>query len=446
MTVAAQRQGTATRAIWYPEIDGEGADPGAPVGVVLPLAEKAAFGPSQNMIDAPVFDGTMLPGDVIPGLITAQGGLPLGLEFTTIGHLLYAMFGKSDGYLRPATPGTLHEFFTPTSFGPSAGSGQVQYEYGPATIQYLRYRYARINSLGFEFAPEGQARASVDLMSSGDEVQTDLAGTKTDNGYAAASYFNGKLLADDVSIAGLVTAFGINFNANLSRQDSVLNAGIAAAINFGKLGFSGNLELMMQKGGSTIASDLAFYNKAVNQTRTKIECIWSDLPPAQATKWLRVVITRALFGRAVPAPGGPNGVVLRQSFKAPNDASAKTKAELFGTVLGPYAITLGVNDKLSVKKDGAAGTVITLTAGAARTAAQIAAEIDAGLTGVDSEEFMGRVMIRHATAGAASSVAIDTAEPNSAHTTLGMGATVRTGKDNCPILVQLYNAKSADYT
>ena len=445
MTVAAQRQGTATRAIWYPEIDGEGTDPGTPVGVVLPLAERVSFGPSQNMIDAPVFDGTMLPGDVIPGLIQAQGGLPIGLEFTTIGHLLFSLFGKTDGYLRPASPGFLHEFFVPTAFGASAGSGQVQYEFGPATIQYLRYKYARVNSIGLEMSPEGQARASVDLMGSGDEAQTDLAGTKTDNGYAAASYFNGKLLADDVSIAGLVTAFGVNFSAGLSRQDSVLNAGIAAAINFGKLTFGGHLELMMQKAGSTIASDLTFYNKAVNQTRTQIECVWSDLPPAQATKWLRVVITRALFGRAVPAPGGPNGVVLRQSFKAPNDSSAKTKAELFGSVAGPYLIGASTN-KLSVKKDGAAGVVVTLTQGAARTAAQIAAEIDAALTGVDSEEFMGRVMIRHATAGSASSVAIDTAEPNSAHTVLGMGSTVRTGKDNCPILVQLYNAKSADYT
>jgi len=445
MTVAAQRQGTATRAIWYPEIDGEGTDPGTPVGVVLPLVERAGFGPSQNMIDAPVFDGTMLPGDVIPGLITAQGALPLGLEFTTIGHLLYSLFGKSDGYLRPATPGFLHEFFVPTVFGANAGSGQVQYEFGPATIQYLRYRYGRVNSIGLEMSPEGQAKASVDLMGSGDEAQTDLAGQKTENGDAAAASFNGKLLAEDVWIAGLVTAFGINFNANLSRQDSVLNSGIAAAINFGKLTFGGNLELMMQKGGSTIASDLAFYNKAVNQTRTKIECIWSDLPPAQATKWLRVVITRALFGRAVPAPGGPNGVVLRQSFKAPNDSSAKTKAELFGSVLGPYLID-ATNNKLSVKKDGAAGVVITLTQGAARTAAQIAAEIDAGLTRVDSQEVMGRLMIRPATAGAASCVAIDTAGANSAHTTLGMGATVRTGKDNCPILVQLYNAKNADYT
>jgi len=443
MTVAAQRQGTGTRAIWYPETT-EGTDPGSPLGFVLPLAERASFGPSQNMIDAPVFDGTMLPGDVIPGLITAQGGLPLGLEFTTIGHLLFALFGKTDGYARPGSS-TLHEWNVPTAFGASAGSGQVQYEYGPATIQYLRYKYARINSLGFEFAPEGQARASVDIMGSGDEAQTDLAGTKTDNGYSAASYFNGKLLSDDTSIAGLVTAFGLNFMANLSRQDSVLNSGIAASINFGKLTFGGYLELMMQKAGSSPASDLTFYNKAVNQTRVKLECVWSDLPPASATKWLRVIITRALFGRAVPAPGGPNGVVLRQSFKAPNDSSAKTKAELFGTVAGPYAITLGVNDKLSVKKDGAAGTVVTLTAGAARTATQIAAEIDAALTGVDSEEFMGRVMIRHATAGSASSVAIDTAEPNSAHTTLGMNSTVRTGKDNCPILVQLFNGKSTDY-
>lgn len=50
------------------------------------------------------------------------------------------------------------------------------------------------------------------------------------------------------------------------------------------------------------------------------------------------------------------------------------------TVQGPYKIETGVNDKVKITVEGGSAQTFTLTAGAARTATQIAAEIDAAAT------------------------------------------------------------------
>ena len=55
---------------------------------------------------------------------------------------------------------------------------------------------------------------------------------------------------------------------------------------------------------------------------------------------------------------------------------------LVGTEVGPYLIATGTNDSFKVKVGAAAAETVTLTAGSARTAAQIVDEINAGTTGL----------------------------------------------------------------
>ncbi|MEW6351294.1 MAG: hypothetical protein AB1646_19745 [Thermodesulfobacteriota bacterium] len=56
-----------------------------------------------------------------------------------------------------------------------------------------------------------------------------------------------------------------------------------------------------------------------------------------------------------------------------------------GTAVGPVTITAAGNDKVKIAVDGGTAVTVTLTAGTGRTFAQIAAEINAAVTGITAE-------------------------------------------------------------
>jgi hypothetical protein len=108
------------------------------------------------------------------------------------------------------------------------------------------------------------------------------------------------------------------------------------------------------------------------------------------------------------------------SWTFPGLAVPDGLARLTGAATGPYAITTGSNDALQFTFGGEGGTVVslTLTAGAARTAAEVAAEIQASMfaAGVDggAQDAGGAVEV-----WASTKIDTDTVA-NSANLTLGL--------------------------
>lgn len=438
MATINQRISALTRLVLYPETS-FGSDPGAPVGYVVPLAAQSGFRTNRNILPVPNYIGNRLTNAVVRGSATAAGAVPVNLEFELAARIGKLLFGD-DGYSRPGGgTTTLHRLRIPTTTGAAPGSCQLQAEALQTTAQYLRAKGVRVGGMSFAYATEGPATYNVDFQGIGDEVQTDLAGTKNAISIPGVSYFNGRAVMNGFSLVGM-TGFSMNIAAELMRQDVAFNDGIAAAINQGKINVSGNIALAMAIGGSTPESEMTYYNYAVNETEVPVECMWADKPIAQATQWMRVIMPAVRFSQASWVPGGDGGIIVDQQFMVPLSTNSKTQGETFGTILGPYNIGATTNI-FAAKIDGVAKNV-TLTQGAARTAAQVVSDLNADVpfnTVAVAEVIAGRVFIRTKTKGSGGSAQFDTGVANHCGVALGFDNTVYTGLDDCPILIEFYN-------
>lgn len=102
--------------------------------------------------------------------------------------------------------------------------------------------------------------------------------------------------------------------------------------------------------------------------------------------------------------------------------SANFNDAIYNTVDGPYDITASANDKFAFSVNGGAATTITLTAGAGRTATQIAADLNGNATfaaAATATVKNGQLVITSDTAN--SKIKIETTA-TSAYTTLGFEA------------------------
>jgi hypothetical protein len=448
-----QRQGHWSRLILYPEST-YNSDTGITTGYLLPLVDQSGFGDSADPIQVPIYDGTMLPFDDIPGLIMAGGSLPLGLEYETLGHIMKAFF-SANGYVRPGGGTTsLHHFFIPTIAGSEPGSFQLQNEFTQSTALFHRGRGVRPAAINYQGEISGFGRLGIDVLGSGSMVQTDLAGTKTDNGFQASNYFDGRMtyrvaggtrytLAD-------ITGFRCRIFNNASRQEAFFNNGIASGVNTSNINVEGALALAMKANEAAAgpANDLNFYNNAVNRDTIEIDLVVANGPLATCTKYKRYQFTVVRFFRMAPKPGGGAGIVYEQAFRIVRDATnAKTYGEYVGPTLGTYNIGAATFN-LGVKVNGGATITTALTQGAARTVTQVVADLNANgaLTAVaDIEEFCGRVRISSKTKGSTSSIQIDTGVATPAHAAFGFDGVARSGRDNCPVLIHLFNSRTTDF-
>lgn len=446
-----QRQGHWSRLIWYPEVN-YNSDTGITSGHTAPLVDQSGFGDSSDPIQVPVYMGDMLPFDDIPGLIMAGGALPLGLEYEFAPYTELAMLG-SNGYARPgAGTNSLHHFFIPTALGSEPGSFQLQGEFLQSPALYHRGRGAKVSALNYQGEISGFARYGVDVLASGSMVQTDLGGTKTDNGFQATNYFDGRMTFQKAGSTRFtladITGFRCRIFNNASRQEAFFNQGVASGVNTSNINLEGALALAMKAGETGPSNDLNFYNHAVNRDSIVLDFVMANGPLATCTKYKRYQLTVVRFFRMAPKPGGGAGIVYEQVFRLTRDsANAKTSGEYVGPTLGPYNIGASTFN-LGVKVDGGATITTALTQGAARTVTQVVADLNANgaLTAVaDIEEFCGRVRISSKTKGSTSSIQIDTAVVSTAHAAFGFDNVARAGRDNCPMLIHYFNSKTSNY-
>jgi len=97
----------------------------------------------------------------------------------------------------------------------------------------------------------------------------------------------------------------------------------------------------------------------------------------------------------------------------------ENRGVVIGTESENFSVATGVNDALKLKGDGGSSQTVTLTAGAVRTAAQVASDINDQTTGITASDSGGRVRIQSDTLGSSSSLEIETVA-NDAYTTLGL--------------------------
>jgi hypothetical protein len=450
VALATQRTGINSRLIIIPETYGsEGQDPGSPEPFVFPLADESGYEADQAIEEAPVYTGSSLTPDVVDMNFEAGGTLPAAMEFTTIKRLLRLFFGPS-GVVEPEGPsGDLVEFVIPTTMGSRPQSFQVADNFMESTAQYQRSRYNIINTISFPFATAGQGKYNLEVIGIGDLVETASGGTVVDDGYTPMSYFNTRMIVNDIVVAGL-TNFDDSITCGAQRTEVGANQGKAGGITTGFYKASGSMATIYAVDGSGVESNNYLYNLWKNKTQFVIECIYTDLPLEQATQFFR---RRYLvrISRPKRKAGGNGGKVQEFTWQTvrggKTQASAITgtwEAENFGANLGPF--TVPATSNLGVKIDGAATLTIPITAGS-RTTDQVVTELNAhvGFTAVaTAENFLGRIMIKSKTKGSATSkVQIDTAVSNSLHTLFGFTATIYTGKGSAtspvPVIYQVYS-------
>lgn len=446
----AQYKGSRSRVLLYPET-ALGQDPGAPVGYVIPLtAQTQGAQATQARVEAPIFMGNRLPFSSILGMCSAQGTYPIGLDRKFIGVLLKMMTGAS---VAPAAnfAGTgkyLHYF---QIIGNDPLSFQLQSEYQESPGVFRRGRGYRAGTMKYGFSASGPVTYGLDVMGIGDEVYTDLAGTKTDYGYAAMSYFNG-MLKKGSTILGTVTGFNWGPGNNLTRQDVAFNGGLAYDTIAGNAILQGDLTLIFETAGGLAA----FYNDALNDSQVTLECAWTDLPLSLWTEGLFMRIPLVKFSRGPIPVGGIQGLTLQQTMRAEYDPTATGICAAPGFIisnLGPWTVPSPAN--LGFKVDGGGTVTKALTAGSGRTATQIVADLNAsgGIAGATAEVFPDTAAggvgqhfrVRTNTNGTGGSIQCDTSVANSQHTLVGFSNTVFTGKAPDAWHSWVINSLSAQY-
>lgn len=462
----SQRIGPQSRTILYLE-GTRGSDAGITQGYVVPLRDKHSFVIARPEGVLPYYNGGMQGFGSAPGMITAAGALPCQFEFLTSPVWFKMGFG-SGGYTRTSmVTGSVHAFAPPAAPTPiSPVTGQIQNEYLEATAQFERARYVLPRKLGTSYANSGGAPFDVDLVGVGDAAFTDLGGAKTENGLpgGGVSVYNGSAR---MAVAALnPTWFNLgsvsSFNAGLDFQTVVepvaFNGGVGGSVNISTPQLSGSLALMFAQDGSNPENNFNFLNYAINRNVMSWNCVWADADvnggqtgTAFPTAWAELFIATARFDRRGTTAGGRAGNTIAQNYVHVLDPTlSKVPASTFGTVVGPYNITTGTNDVFTVKIDGGANITVTLTGGTARTAAQVAADLNANgtfSTAAVADAFNGRVRVTSKQAtltGASSSVQFVTGVLHGCETVLGYNGTVVAGF-NAPYVWRYYNSQNVNY-
>lgn len=428
------RQGPLGRMLHIRETSW-GVDPTTPNKILMPLHAKEGFKTDQPRNQAVGYDGTFDSWGSYKGKIDATGPREMSMDYLYLGNDLMDIMGP-DGYTRN---GGLHRWTSmslPKSY-------QLQKEYTQATA--IVHRYPGIFATMFDIAGavEGQQAYTVSQMGKGSEARADIAGSVLVNTLLKKgfSYFDGSITKDGVSLAN-VSTYDMKIDRKVTRKDGQFQAGQAAAISFGKPVVEGNLGLIF----STDDGD-TFYDQAINDTIVSLSCLWANKPlSANPTMFVRMTMGAVLFSRAEAGVGGDEIPDQTQHFLAEIPA-AYNGASAIGTIAGPYLID-GTHQVVSVKFQGGATINVTLTNGAARTAAQIATQLNADVTFAaagTAYDLNGRLEIVSDDVTSSSSVQWQTATANSAHTVLGFTTTTFTGYAPSQLYVELLNTQTTDY-
>lgn len=430
------RQGPNSRISRYRESTW-GSDPVAPDAKLIPFLSDG-FELRQPRTPGEFYDGVISAKGSYLEPITCQGPIVTSMDYWQVGYDLMDVLGSS-GYSRV---GGLHVW---SSVGNPLPHGiRKEFLQSPAIVH--RYPGVIATMMRFAQAVRGQQQYEVTRLGKGSEEVTDIASTTlTDSTEKnTKTYFNGSVEHDAVILAN-TAAFDLTIDRKVTPKEGVFQLGQLAAYSIGPPEIRGTLGKIF----STDDGD-AFYLLAKNETPSTLTCLYANKPlTAGPTMFLRIILPRILFDRMATAAGGATIPDQIQTFYAEVQTSGVYyPGHAIGTVLGPYNVT-AANKVVSVKFQGGSTINVTLTEGSARTAAQIAAELNADVTFAaagTAYDLNGRLEIVSDNVTSSTSVQWQTGTANSAHTLLGFTNTTWAGYAPAEMHVELFNTTTSDYS
>jgi len=447
MALIDVRQGPLTAVTVSEEVT-PGVDTAITASFLAPLNAKSAVKATQSPIEIPLFTGDRTMNASTWGDIMAGGALPLDFDFLFSGRILTYFFGRGN-YTRPGGGSTkLHRWTNSSGSTATPSYVQVENQFSQATAQYIRHRGVRVDSLAFKQNLKGAVTYQAQMMGVGDIqttslVPTTVASVTNDGPFLVPNYYNGLCFINGVLCNPI--DFGLTLSNNLSRADAAFLAGQAANINFGKMSGKGNLALLFATDGALAESNLTFFSYAKNQTPIKVEWWIFDAPTAGAwTKYFRIRAWVNFFLDSETA-GGAEQRSTNQQYMIASSPSCVWSGEIIAPAPGPY--TLPATPNLGVKVDGG-GTVTTALTAGSQTATQIATALNAAgpFTAVATADVVaGALRIVSKTTGAASSVQIDGAVANTAHTAIGFNTVSQVGYAATSVIGDLLGSLGATY-
>jgi len=416
-----------------------GTDPASPVGFTAPMAaELSATGIGRDLIPVPLFRGDFNPDSLFQGDFMAALSLKLNLDAIFVGRAVRAFTGLDSSPVARAE-GYLHEF----AFDPSVGPGghQLQADVLEGAFSF-RSAGMRGDKFGIQSANKGPTTYNLDLLGIGLLIEAALGGgTPSKDAFTPFSYLDGYIRKNG-TLLGNVGGHQYNFARNCQRVDVVGSGGIAADIIPDALTLTGQLDTFFQ--------DLDHYNEAKNFSDVEIECLWGDKRLDLMTQFFQIIIPKFKFSLAWPTFTTKGPIAHSQKCQMDLNETVSLPARLF-TKPGPFNIPASSN--LGIKVNGGGTVTKAITTGAARTAAQIAADIGtvSGLLAADTwpknkaVPIGPRLLLETSAAGSTKSIQIDTTVTGDCSAVLGLSNVASSGRDPVAALIRIFNQKSTPY-
>ncbi len=438
-----QRQPVFTRRLFIPEVT-PGSDTGITTAYVMWQAGKPGFMHNQPVLVVPNYTGDRQTVGKVWGMRRAEGADSLNFDFLFNARIDKVFFG-SGNYSRPGGGATtLHRMSYSAGSLNGPGTSQLEDQFLEATAKYVRNRFIMVDSLGFKSDYQGGVKRSISFKGIGEQPQltsitsAPTSATVTDDSLSQnpTDCFNGLFFVN--ALAAVPEDFSINLGNGISVTPVGYNNGAGGSVIFDKLAGPGSLKLMMVLGGTNPESELTFYNWANARTVIPLEVWHFDKPTGGAwTKYSRYRYAVVFEEKPPTSAGGEKDLYTEQNFEPwPNYSWS---GDIVAPAPGPY--TLPATPNLGVKVDGGSTITVALTAGS-QTAAQIATALNASgpFTAVAvADSPAGTLRITSKTTGTTSSIQIDGAVANTAHTAIGFNTVAQAGFTNCSVIHDYLN-------
>ena len=437
--LASLRKGVFSQLITIPEDDGWDTDPDPVRPYFQQLTEELPdIGHDQPFEKAPVYKGTGgLPPNVVDMNKVSELNATVGTEFKTLARNM-SLFVGSAGMTKPeGATGKLFKYIIPTDVDAEPLTCQLYAKQMQTTALYERIKGMLLAGFTFPFQTAGRANYSMRFLGSGNYTKTVLGGTPTNDAYVPASYFNYQAIINNIVAAGL-TNFTVNMDNSPERIDVGGRQGLAGAIFSGYYNMSGEIGLLNTRDGSGIEANEALHDLFEGKTEFPIQCIYADGPFATASEfmwncfWVRIVKPKRSIG---------GNSAVKQNTTWELVPGGDWPATVWCDNLGPFLVPASA--KLGIKYKGGATIPVAITAGAARTATQIVADLNGDgsfSTNMEADVFMGRIRLLSKLSGVVETIQIDTAQVDSCHALLGFSGTVYAGDTDNPWVCRIWNA------
>lgn len=335
--------------------------PGSPPTFTIPVINPS-FKPAVQRFKSEALSGSAQPRVPIDGKIAMTGTFDLECNTSSVGPVLKGVMGPqadqgiAGNYDHIFTLGTLGSFF-------------IEQQFNDIT-QFFLYKGVRFDKISFSFDPEGLMKATVSCQGASTTVSAVLFSTGTVTNYTTAQPIS--YLTATMTYKGVVFGIAQNVKIDIDRQMQAVKV-IDGTNQLADL----ITQIAVVKGSfKALFPDATVFTDAINSTEVALELL---VPASTLGFGMKITLNTLKLMPNGPTTNGPGGLVTGDfTFDAYGAASTSVyPAFMYSKGFATIVIGAGTTDTLVWKIDGGANLTTTLTAGAARTLAQIVTDINA---------------------------------------------------------------------